>query len=61
VRYLLMQERVEDGEVSAIGTSPAAIVAALRAGGEFGTTAWVACRAGVVQNYVVRHDPQTAD
>lgn len=60
VRYLLMQERVEDGEVSAIAPSAVTIAAAREAGGEFGTAAWVACRAGVTENYVVRHSPRSA-
>jgi hypothetical protein len=54
VRYLLMQERVEDGEVSAVAPTASAIRKALEDGGEFGSSAWVACRAGVVENDVVR-------
>jgi hypothetical protein len=33
---------------------PSAIRKALEDGGELGGSAWVACRAGVVQDYVVR-------
>jgi hypothetical protein len=54
VRYLLMQQRVEDGEVARVDPTRGAIRAALDRGGEFGTIAWVACRAGVVENYVQR-------
>jgi hypothetical protein len=54
VRYMLMQERVEDGEVSAVAPTTSAIGKALEDGGEFGSSAWVACRPGVVENYVVR-------
>ena len=57
VRYMLMQERVEEGEVRAVATNPTAIAAALQAGGEFGTAPWVACRAGVTEYYVRRHSP----
>ena len=54
VRYLLMQERVEDGEVPRVAPTRGAIREALDRGGEFGTVAWVACRAGVVDNHVRR-------
>ena len=54
VRYLLMQERVEDGEVAAVAPTASAIREALDEGGEFRTSAWVACRAGVVENAVAR-------
>jgi hypothetical protein len=54
VRYLLMQERVEDGEVPRVAPSRRAIREALDRGGEFGTVPWVACRAGVVDSYVER-------
>lgn len=58
VRYMLMQERVEDGEVPAVAPNPTAIAGALQAGGEFGTAPWVACRAGVTEHYVRRHSPR---
>lgn len=54
VRYLLMQERVADGEVPRISPTAEAVRAALDAGGEFDSAAWVACRAGVVEDYVRR-------
>lgn len=54
VRYLLVQERVEDGEVPRVAANPEAIRAALARGGEFATVPWVACRAGVVENHVRR-------
>src|SRR5687767_4563539 len=53
-RYLLMQERVEDGEVPAVAPTASAIRRAVEEGGELGSSAWVACRAGVVENEVVR-------
>jgi hypothetical protein len=53
VRYLLMQQRVEDGEVPTVAPSLPAIRKALEDGGEFGSSAWVACRADVVENFVV--------
>lgn len=54
VRYMLMQERVADGEVTRVAPTVEAVRAALDAGGEFGSPAWVACRAGVVENFVRR-------
>src|SRR4051794_37219158 len=53
-RYLVIQERVEDGEVSRVAPDAEAIRSALDQGGEFGTNAWVACRAFVVENQVRR-------
>ena len=60
VRYLIMQERVEDGEVPRVANNSDAIREALEGGGEFGTPAWVACRAGVIQNDVVRLQRSTS-
>lgn len=54
VRYLLMQERVEDGEVPRLAANSEAICEALECGGEYGTPPWVACRAGVTLNIVKR-------
>jgi hypothetical protein len=54
VRYLLMQQRVQDGEVPAVAPTLTAIRKALEDGGEFSSSAWVACRAGVVETFVVR-------
>jgi hypothetical protein len=49
-----MQERVEDGEVAAVAPTASVIRKALDKGGEFRSSAWVACRAGVVENAVAR-------
>lgn len=54
VRYMLMQERVEDGEVPRIARNREAIQEALDRGGEFGKVPWVACRATVVEDCVRR-------
>jgi hypothetical protein len=53
-RYLLMQERVEHCEVARVHPTGEGIREALDEGGEFASTAWVACRAGVVGNEVLR-------
>lgn len=54
VRYMLMQERVEDGEVPRVPANREGIQEALDQGGEFGTVPWVACRATVVDSEVER-------
>lgn len=51
---MLMQERVEDGEVPRVAPNREAILAALDQGDEFGTVPWVACRATLVDNDVKR-------
>jgi hypothetical protein len=49
-----MPERGGRTTVPAVAPTASATRNALEDGGEFAGSAWVACRAGVVQNYVVR-------
>jgi hypothetical protein len=52
-KYLVMQQQVEDGDVPAIKpTDEKAILKALKAGDEYSSVAWVACRTGLADGKV---------